>query len=457
MTSIEQAFATVVPVTTVRPEPDAWRDRWPLRGRSHETRGTPALICQPRTVAELQSVVRCAAEHAVALVPIGARSNVVGAIEPDDQAVLVDLRSLDRIGPLDEVSGTVRAEAGVLGGVLESWLADRGWTLGHDPQSLEISTVGGWIAMRASGVFSTGYGGIEQRLSGIEVVRADGSLLHLGRGPRSSVGPRLLELFTGSEGAFGIIAAGTLRVSPVPERRHFAAWSIPKFDIGLEQVRRLIQRRVVPDAVRLYDPTETRALSDRLGLSIDGCLLLLVFDGPSELTAVQHRLALAQLLEAGSTDLGPGPAQAWYADRHACEWLERGNAGPGSIADAIEIASDWARLPGLIERARAAAEPYVDEIWAHVSHAYPDGASAYFILFIRSSSDEAGIRAYRAAWQAIMETTLEARGTIAHHHGVGGVRLPWLETELGPGLDTLRAIKSALDPQRILNPGRLQL
>jgi alkyldihydroxyacetonephosphate synthase len=420
-------------------------------------RANPALVCRPGDVSELQAVVRRAAEHGLALVPMGARSNVVGAIDPGNEAVLVDLQSLDRIGPLDEVSGTVRVGAGVLGGVLESWLADRGWTLGHDPQSLEISTVGGWVSMRASGVFSTGYGGIEQRLAGLEVVRADGTLLHLGRGPRSAVGPRLLELFTGSEGAFGIVAAATLRVSPVPEGRRFAAWSIPGLDIGLEQIRRLIQRRVVPDAVRLYDPAETRALSDRMRLSIHDCLLLLVFDGPTELTAVQHRLALDQLSEAGATDLGPGPAEAWYADRHACEWLERGNAGPGRIADAIEVAADWTSLPGLIERARAAAEAHVDEMWAHVSHAYPDGASAYFILFIRSSSDEAAIHAYQAAWQAIMETTLGAGGTIAHHHGVGTVRLPWLEAELGPGLDMLRAIKAALDPQRILNPGRLLL
>jgi len=433
----------------------AVRDRWP--GHPPAARELPRAAVRPSSIPDLQAVVRLARASSVPLVPIGGGSNVVGAVDVPGGAIVVDLRDLRAIDPVDPRSLVVRAEAGVLGGDLADALERDNYLLPHDPQSLELSTVGGWVATRASGIFSTGYGGIESLVAGLEVVLPDGELLVTGRGPRSAAGPNLSELFAGSEGAFGIVAAARLRVRRRPEARLLRAHAVPSFGSGLELVRGLVQDGVPIAAVRLYDPVETAELGRRLGGDVDGCLLVTAVDGPAALAAAAEAHVGTAVAGAAGRDLGRGPAEAWYAGRHACEWLDVGNDRPGRIADAIEVAADWATVGELAADLASAVRAHADEAWYHVSHVYPQGASIYVIAFIRREDPAEALSAYRAVWEAVMDRTLAAGGTITHHHGVGRARLPWLAAELGTGLDVLRAIKRALDPERLISPGRLSL
>jgi alkyldihydroxyacetonephosphate synthase len=398
----------------------------------------------------------------------GGRSNVVGAIAPRESGVILDMSYLCLIGEVNMEDLTVQVEAGVLGGELEELLNRNGLTLGHYPQSLSISTIGGWIATRATGTSSTLYGGIERSLAALDIVLADGTAISVQAQPRPSIGPALSEVFLGSEGAFGVIVRATLRVHRLPETRILRAFEIPVLETGLSIIRELLQRGVRPAVVRLYDEVESAAFSAANGFAVSGHLIVMAFDGPARVARASLKTAAEAFVAGGARDLGPAPARRWDQTRLHYRWLLEGNGIPhgttspepnrtGLMADAIEVSASWSRLLSVVIASRAALRSTADEVWYHFSHFYTDGASVYFIFFLRRPDADSALQAYDESWRRTMEAVLEAGGNIAHHHGVGQVRLPWVGAQLGDGTELLRRFKHALDPSGILAPGNLGL
>jgi alkyldihydroxyacetonephosphate synthase len=435
----------------------AMSDWWPGALRVPQADAEGSIVVRPHSIDATIATVRLLRGAGLRILPMGGRSNVVGALGPRPATAALDLRMLNRIDPVNRVDGTVRAEAGVFGGVLETSLEREGYTLGHYPQSLEISTVGGWISTRATGSFSTLYGGIERHVVGLEVVLADGTLVVQPPRPRTTAGPAILDLFVGAEGRLGVIVAARLVVHPTPEARIFRSFLVTSMTDTLTCLRELIQRGATPAVVRLYDAAETRALGDSWHLRLEHCLLILAFDGVRELAEATVRVVTAALLRSGATDIGSKPAERWYAGRYSYRWLIDGNGivegttglsvvRPGVLADAIEVCATWAVLGGVIEAGREALLRVADEVWSHVSHAYPHGASVYFIFFVRRASDAEAADAHRHAWSATMKAVLDAGGGIAHHHGIGRARAAWREAENGY-VERLRgSVEQALDP-----------
>ena len=444
----------------------AMRDWWPGGLRLQPTDVDGSILVRPATIDATIAAVRLLRDSDLKILPMGGRSNVVGALGPRPATAALDLRDLDRIGPVDRTDGTIRVEAGVLGGRLEAALAADGYTLGHYPQSLEISTVGGWVSTRATGTFSTVYGGIERHVQGLEVVMADGTLVVQPSRPRAAAGPAILDLFLGAEGRLGVIVAVHLRVHPVPEARIFRSFQVGSAVEALQPLRDVIQRGASPAVVRLYDAAETGALAQAWDLPLRDRLLILVFDGVKEIAEATDRVVTSSLIRSGAHDIGSRPAELWYAGRYGYQWLLDGNgireeAGgltvvrPGVLADAIEVSATWAVLGAVMEAGRAALLPIADEVWSHVSHAYPDGASVYFIFFVRRDSDAEAVDAHARAWSATMQAVLDAGGGIAHHHGIGRARAAWLTAENGH-IEQLRgAVKRALDPSGLFGGGPL--
>ncbi|MER5635424.1 FAD-binding oxidoreductase [Kitasatospora sp. NPDC002227] len=439
-----------------------------LRRKSREPQDAPDAVVLPGSEEEIAALLALCAERRIAVVPFGGGTSVVGGVQPDRggfAAVLcLDLRRFDRLHELDELSGEAVLGAGLTGPQAEELLAERGWELGHYPQSFRYATIGGFAATRSSGQDSAGYGRFDEMVRGLRVVTPAG-LLDLGRAPASAAGPDLRELFLGSEGAFGVITAVRLRVHPLPTSKAYEAWSFPDFATGAAALRAVEQQGTGPTVIRLSDEAETAvnlAMTDKIGGTqvTGGCLAVTVFEGTPEQTAARHEATRAVLLAAGGTSLGAEPAKAWEHGRFNAPYLRDSLLAAGALCETLETATEWAELDRLKAAVTEALQTSLKQtgtdslVMCHISHVYPTGASLYFTVVAAQQGDPltqwAGVK--RAAGEAIMANA----GTITHHHAVGTDHLPWLGQEIGElGVRILRAVKDTLDPAGILNPGKL--
>jgi alkyldihydroxyacetonephosphate synthase len=382
---------------------------------------------------------------------------VTGAVVSAAGAVVLDTRNLDRVVDFDPGNHLITVEAGVMGGWLESWLSERGWTLGHYPQSLHISTVGGWVATNSSGTFSSKYGGIEQLVAGFDVVLPHGERISFKPAPRSAAGPRLMPIFLGSEGSFGVISRVTLRIFRQPPARDFAAYAPASLECGLDIVRRAYESHLAPALIRLYDETEAEHLYEGIGMKKGAPLLLVAHEGLASIARAEQEEFARIAREREARPVDASVARFWESGRYNAEWYRMGNAGAERIADSIEVAAPWSELASLYREVMRTLAPVCDKAMGHFSHFYSTGASLYFIAFIEDHDPASLRRRYERLWDAVMNATLSRRGTISHHHGVGLARAHVLKRELGGAHEILKKIKRALDPEGIFNPGKFGL
>lgn len=416
----------------------------------------PVCVVRPRSVEDVIAVVRACSESRTPLVPSGLRSGVCGGVLAGRESVLLDMSSLARVRSVDAHDLIGVFDAGVRGSAAEARVNADGLTIGHFPQSIGISSVGGWVATRAAGQFSTGYGNIEDLLLGVEAVLPDGSLLDSGVAPRAATGPDLRQLLLGSEGTLGVITGVRLALRRLPEQRLCAAFYVPDMTHGFEAQRAILQSGWSPAVLRQYDSKEVGRLFGPFRRNSD-CLLLVVHEGPAERVEAERAAVQRQLEQSGGQ---PAPAAATE------HWLEERNKVPtfrsflesGVVVDTIEVAAPYSKI-GKVYDAAVARLGAIPGIWngsAHSSHAYRTGLNLYFSFAVQPES-KANLRAaYHECWRAVMESCLDLGGSIAHHHGIGRVRREWLARELGSaGVATLRSVQRALDPHRIMNPGVL--
>jgi alkyldihydroxyacetonephosphate synthase len=263
------------------------------------------------------------------------------------------------------------------------------------------------------------------------------------------------QIFLGSEGILGVVTEVTLRVYPMPARRELASYRFPTFTAGLEAIRTLIREGWRPPVIRLYDEVETaRNVPDTA--PADNSLLLLLSEGPPSLTAAEIAACAEWCEKAGGTALGPAAVEHWLSHRNDVPGFEP-FLQKGIVVDTIEVAATWDRIGAVYADAVAAMKgvPGILAASAHSSHSYLTGTNLYFTFAARPAKATDMEEAYRRCWEATMRATLAHGGTIAHHHGIGRVRREWMSEEVGAGVDVLRALKRALDPNGILNPGVL--
>jgi alkyldihydroxyacetonephosphate synthase len=412
-------------------------------------------VVTARTTEEIAATLRYANERGIAVVPYGGGSGVSGGVLPSAGAIVVDLRALDQLLEVNETALQARVQAGMYGDRFEAALSARGYSMGHWPQSVGLSTVGGWVATRAAGQFSTRYGSIEDMLLGLEAVLADGRVVRIKPTPRRSAGPDLRHLFLGSEGTIGIVTEITVKVFPIPESRKLFGFAFPDFDAGLEAIRHILRAGWRPPVLRLYDAMESGRHFGQWQ-NDDRCILLVVSEGPAALTAVEAEACYAVCTGHGGEAIGEAPVQHWLAERNQVaslqSFIER-----GFVLDTIEVAAEWDRIHTLYGEVCAALRTVKNliVISGHSSHSYPQGTNIYFTFVARPEDPADAEPTYLACWEQAMAATLRAGGTICHHHGIGRMRTPWMAAEHGAGLEMLRAVKRALDPKGILNPGAL--
>ncbi|CAM5619267.1 FAD-binding oxidoreductase OS=Streptomyces tendae OX=1932 GN=GUR47_05090 PE=4 SV=1 [Streptomyces tendae] len=439
-----------------------------LRMRAGDVTDTPAAVVLPDSHDEVLAVLAACAEHRLALVPFGGGTSVVGGLAPGRAGpfVALDLRRMNRLLDLDEVSRTATLQPGLRAPQAEALLAERGYTLGHFPQSYEWATIGGFAATRSSGQASAGYGRFDEMVLGLTLATPEGTL-DTGRAPRSAAGPDLRQLVLGSEGALGVITSVTVRVRPVPAVRRYEGWRFASFDAGAAALRRLAQDGPRPTVLRLSDETETLiglAQPDAVGASLEhrdaGCLAVVGFEGTQEDTAHRRDGAAAVLRRSGGTLAGEEPGERWAHGRYSAPYLRDSLLDAGALAETLETAAHWSRLPALYAAVREALTATLTEagtpplVMCHISHVYENGASLYFTVV--SAQGEDPVAHWTRAKHAANDAILAAGGTITHHHAVGTDHRAWYVREAGPlGVRALRAVKRSLDPAGLLSPGVL--
>ena len=362
--------------------------------------------------------------------------------------VVLDLRGLAGLSSVDDVSLIADVGTGTFGDVLEAELREgHGLTLGHRPQSVAISTVGGWLACRSAGQYSTRYGKIEDIVVGLDVALADGRLVHTGGAPRAATGPDLTQLFVGSEGTLGVITGARLRLHPAPSVERRAAYRFESFAAGVEACRRILRRGATPAVLRLYDGAESQQF-----FAQSGNLLVVLDEGDALLVDATMVVVGQECAAAGGHDLGPGPVDHWMARRDEAYDVDE-LARAGLAGDTMEVAVRWSGMAALYEECISSLRQVEGTVWAssHLSHAYGDGACLYFSMAGR------GDGWYVAAWQAAATAVVAAGAALSHHHGIGLAKARFLPAALGPAHGVLADLKRALDPAGVLNPGKLAL
>jgi alkyldihydroxyacetonephosphate synthase len=414
----------------------------------------PACVVRAATTAEVATTLRLAGEHRVPVVPFGAGSGVCGGVLPPPGSIVLDLSRMDRILAIDETTLTVTVQAGKRGDAFEAELGARGYSMGNFPQSIAVSTVGGWVATRASGQFSSRYGSIEDMLIGFEAVLASSDIVRLRPAPRRATGPDLCALLLGSEGTLGVLTELTCRIHPHAPHRRLASYEFPSMGAGLDAIRRVMREGWRPAVLRLYDDIETaRQFADH---TQGGYLLLALAEGPVRGADVEADAIDEIARTAGGTARGEAPIAWWLGHRNDVpSWAQLFDRGV--VADTIEVTAPWDRALRIYTEVTAAlrAIPGLALASGHSSHSYQQGTCLYVTLILRPEELAAAEALYDRCWETAMAATLSAGGNLSHHHGIGRVRRGWLERELGSAYAMLRSLKRALDPADILNPGVL--
>jgi alkyldihydroxyacetonephosphate synthase len=416
----------------------------------------PLCVVRPQTQSDVVTVVQLCRQRATPLVPSGLRSGVCGGVLAGKGEVVLDMSSMQAMHHLNTADLTATFEAGARGSDAEARVNEVGLTLGHFPQSIARSSVGGWVATRAAGQFSTGYGNIEDLVLGLEAVLPDGSVLTTRDTPRASTGPDLRHLLLGSEGTLGVITTVTFALHRAPELRLPRAYHVPDMAAGFEAQRAVLQAGQRPVVLRQYDAREVgRLFKDHR--KDEQCLLLVLHEGSAAKVEAEERAVREILEHGGASRAADAACEHWLAERNHVPEL-KSFLEHGLVVDTIEVAAPWSRINALYDDAIATLGK-IPGVWngsAHSSHAYRSGVNLYFSFACQPAEKAAMRQAYYDCWQAVMAATLRAGGTISHHHGIGRVRRAWLERDIGKvGVELLRSIKRSLDPVGFMNPGVL--
>ncbi|MFL1376474.1 FAD-binding oxidoreductase [Nocardiopsis protaetiae] len=435
-----------------------------LLRRSGAADPAPDAVLYPADHDEVQRLLEVCSAERIAVVPFGGGTSVVGGLTPlrgrFDSVIALDLRRLDRLLSLDATSMTAVLGAGVRGPAAEALLAEHGLMLGHLPQSHEYATIGGYAATRSSGQASSGYGRFEDMVVSLRAATPRGTL-EAGGAPASAAGPDLRRLLLGSEGTLGVITEVGVRVRPVPETVLDEAWSFPDFATGVDALRALAQSDTRPTMARILDESETfvgAALGGREAQA--GCQAVLGFEGTGAEVATRSAVVREVLSRAGGTPLGAEPVAHWRENRFSSPYLRDTLLSAGVLAETLETAASWTDLLPLYSAVTGALTGALEGeeggavVMCHVSHTYPTGASLYFTVATAAGEDP--LARWEGAKRAASDAIVANGGTITHHHAVGTDHRPWMAAEIGPlGAEVLRAVKAALDPEGVLNPGKL--
>ncbi len=429
--------------------------RWLLDGKLP---ALPDCIVWPENTSQVSEILKIANNEKIPVIPFGDGSGVLGGSIPVQGGIILDLKKMDKVTEIDDSSLLTTVQTGINGMNFERFLNQHGYTMGHIPQSLYCSSLGGWIACKAAGQFSTKYGKIEDILVSLEAVLPDGSIIKSKKVPRSSTGPSVERLFLGSEGQFGIVTEASFKIWPYPEKQILESYVFPELSNALESVRNIMRKNVYPAVIRIYDKNETLRHFYNTPDVKDKIMLILLMEGDEKLVELENNISSYICKSKGGKSCGEKPVKHWLEARFNVR--ESSDFTPkGFVFDTVEVSVSWKYAlefyNKMIESMREIKGVVVAS--AHASHFYPQGICFYFTFGGVPPKNVKPFNFYQSVWDNMMKTCIDQHGSISHHHGIGLIRSKWLSKELGDRFNLLKKIKHAIDPNNIMNPGKMGL
>ena len=412
----------------------------------------PLCIAVPDSTAQVREVVTIANETRTPLIPYGGGSGLMGGALTIRPGIAVDLRRMSRVISIDAEAMSARVQAGAVLESVNAALNEHGFILGHDPWTLPVATVGGAISTNSVGYRAGKYGSMGEQVLGLEVVLASGETLVTRAVPKSSAGIDLNALFIGGEGCFGVVTEAAIRIFVRPEKSVIRAFGFDTFERGYNAIREIFKRGVEPAVIDFGDNED----------KFDGALLYVAFEGAKEVVAAEEKIALAILEKAGGARLPDAQAEEFWAERHsiARRFAENRRARRERGRDGVY--RDWIHVALPASQVLPFRKAALEIVKRRGVDAVESG------LWIRPELFSMPLRidgAGKKDAQLILEETVEELlhlvhrlgGSMEYTHGVGVKLAPLMAEEHGYGLEVMRQIKKILDPNGIMNPGKMGL
>ena len=450
----------------------------------------PDLVAFPTSHDQVVQLVAAARRHGACVIPFGGGTNVTEALRISiDEArfvIAVDMRRMNRVLWIDPVNRMACIEAGATGRHIVAELDKYQLTMGHEPDSLEFSTLGGWIATNASGMKKNRYGNIEDLVLDMQVVTAHGVVARPGAAPRESVGVRPAQYMFGSEGNFGIVTTATVKLFPRPDVQRYGSVVLPDLAAGLAFLYDLQREGAVPASVRVMDNTQfhfgqalkpaqrgaiariKRELEQLLVTKLKGfdperlAVATIVFEGTRDEVEHQERVLYRVAARHGGLKAGAGNGERGYQLTFGIAYIRDLTFEHWAIAESFETSVPWSRAIELYDRVRVRVEaeharrglPGKVFFTGRITQVYPSGVAMYFYLGFYAKGVADPVAAYAALEHAAREEILACGGSLSHHHGVGKLRQDFLGEIYSEGaLAIAREVKRALDPENLFGAG----
>lgn len=464
----------------------------------------PDVVVFPTSHDQVVEIVKAANQFNVVIIPIGGGTSVSSALKcPENEErciVSLDMCSMSRVLWIDQKNMTAQAQSGIIGIDLENQLNEKGFTLGHEPDSVEFSSLGGWVATRASGIKKNKYGNIEDILVHVKCVTPNGVIEKSCVAPRISCGPDIHHLIIGSEGTLGVITEVTFKICRLPQCKRFGSILFPTFENGVMALREMANQKLAPASVRLMDNDQFRfgqalkpisSLMTKMGDFVKRLYVTqwkkfnpnemapatLVFEGTKEEVDLQEKRTYEIASKFGGFPAGEENGRSGYLLTFAIAYLRDIGLDYMAVGESFETSVPWNSVVPLCRNVKELCKreckrhgvKHPPLVSCRVTQLYDAGACVYFYLGFNyrdlevpnSAGDEKlliekALHVYEEIETAARNEIINCGGSISHHHGVGKIRKQWLPRTVGQvGLSTLNAIKQHLDPKNIFANGNL--
>ena len=423
---------------------------------AHHSPQAPDVVVQAASTDDVVATVQICAKHGVPIIPFGTGTAVEGGVVATRGGVCVDVQKMNRIKLLSVADMDVTVEAGVTRLQLNDYLAEQGTGLHFQVDPGADASLGGMAATRASGTAAVRYGTMRENVLGLEVVLASGEVIKTGgRARKSSAGYDLTRLFVGSEGTLGLITEVTLKLAPLPEAISAAVCSFDSIDAAVASVIDVMSKGIPVARIELLDEIQMDAVNRYSDLSYEVApTLFFEFHGSDAAVVEQAERTQAILDLHGVRNFhwasGQGERDRLWEARHNGYYATIG-LREGSIGYVTDVCVPVSQLAECIRRTKAdlAGCSVPAPLFGHV------GDGNFHVVFPVMPGDEAELLEVKMRGAKMVDHALALGGTCTGEHGIGIGKIDALRKEHGSAVDTMRAIKSALDPNNLMNPGKL--